>query len=211
MSVALLALSLINPFQGGPSPSAHPTETGWNVGGAGLVLVDAEKALPGFQAVAAVAPHPRLWTSLELDQGAGWKLCMDCEALATNWTARFLAIQHESVSVAAWSQLIFVNGVFEWMPGAALEGGWQRLRFDLSSPVWSTYDLLTTLRAAPEIGASWRWNEAQVTRFSVVGLEPALALTHRVRWQAFEFEGQARYGEEGASLQLGARFFIDAF
>lgn len=211
MNAALLALSLVNPFQAGPSPSAHALETGWNLGGSGVVLAGKGEVLPGFQAVAAVAPHRRLWTSLELDQGAGWKLCIDCEAWAGSWNARFVALQFEPLSVAVWSKLVFVNGTFEWLPGAAVEGGWKRLRFDLSSPVWSTYDLLTTLRAAPEVGVSWFWNDEQVTRFSVVGLEPAFALIHRSRWDSFELEAQGRYGEEGVSFQLGARYFLDAF
>jgi hypothetical protein len=206
-----LALALINPLHVGPAPSAHATELGWNAGADASLIVGGPRTLGGARVVAALTPYERIWSGLEVGYGAGFRFCPDCGSFAATWTARGTIIQSRYFHAAAWSWLVLQNGLMEWMPGLAVEGGTKRLRFDASTPVWSTYDLLTTMRVSPEIGVSWLWNDAQITRLAVVGLEPSLALTHRYRTKHLVFEGQARIGEEGLALLLGARLFFAAF
>jgi hypothetical protein len=211
MMGAALCLALINPLQVGPAPSAHATELGWNVGADVGLVVGGPRTLSGFRAAAAITPLKRVWTGLELGYGAGWRFCPDCGALAATWTARATLVESSHFHLSAWSALSLVNGLFDWMPGVALEGGTKRLRFDATSPVWSSYDLLATMRISPEVGVAWLWNDAQVSRIAVVGLEPSFAFTHRYKLKHVMLEGQARIGEEGLALLLGARLFFSGF
>lgn len=207
MMGAIMVLALTNPWQVGPAPSAHPTQKSWNVGADLGGTVAGPWPLWGTRIAAGFTPHERLWTALELGYGQGWRLCIDCNALATTWTARGLVFSHHHINIAPWSVLTSVNGTFEWTPGLAIEAGTQRLRFDTSWPLWSTWDVLTLLRSTPELGVAWSWGPRQSTRVAVVGLEPAVAVTHRVWLHRWAFEATARGGEEGVGLTVGFRFW----
>ncbi|WP_106093526.1 hypothetical protein [Enhygromyxa salina] len=202
----LLVLAVNNPWQVGPAPSAHPTARGWNVGADLSGTLGGFSPLWGARAAASLTPHERFWTGVELGYGNGWRSCIDCRALGVTWTARGLAVRHRNVNLAGWSVATTVNGTFEWTPGFALEAGTRRVRFDTSWPVWSTWDLLTTLRATPEVGVAFAWSGQHGTRLAVVGLEPAVALTHRIWVEHWMFEATLRIGEEGVGLDMGARF-----
>lgn len=206
MTPLLLLLALSDPWQVGPAPSAQPTTPGWSVGGAISGGLGGLSPIYGGRAGLSLTPHRRIWTNLELGYGSGWRSCVDCQALGVTWTARALAVQRPGINIAAWSVATTVNGTVEWTPGVAIEGGFRRLRFDTSWPVWSTWGLLTTLRATPEVGVSFAWSERHRTRIALVGLEPAVALSHRLRWGRGLLEATIRVGEEGAMLSLGGRF-----
>ncbi len=197
----------INPWQVGPAPSAHPTRVGYSlgpdVGGAGL----GPRPLWGARVAASVTPTPRLWTGVELAYGTGWRSCVGCESYATTWTVRGLAVRRRAVNLAPWSALTIVNGAVEWTPGLALEAGTRRVRFDTSWPLWSTWDLLTVLRGTPEVGVTGIWSRRQATRVALVGLEPAVAVTHRVQLEHLALTVTAQVGEEGLAVMIGARFF----
>lgn len=218
LAASTLALALLAgptelaPWQVGPAPSAQPVARSWSVGLdlGGLIappkFPHPHPPLPGARASVGVAPHERFWTSLELGYGTTWRPCIDCRALGLTWTARGLIVRHRNVNLAAWSVLTMVNGVVDWLPGAAIEVGGARVRVDTSWPLWSTFDLITTLRATPELGLSWSWNGRHSTRVALVGLEPAAALSHRIRWANWQFEVGVRGGEEGISAELQVRF-----
>lgn len=222
MSAPVLALLLVanpalapstpaepNPWQVGPAPSAEAVSPSWSLGaelGALWVNNDARSTwVPGLRATAAFAPHPRIWTSLELGVSQGWRTCLDCRAFAGTWTARGLVVNHPNVHVAAWSVLTGYNGTFQWTPGVAVEAGGEHVRVDTSWMVWSTVDMIEVLRGTPELGIAYRWGRRHSTRAALVGLEPAFALQHRVRIRDFVFVATARVGEEGLAFELGIR------
>jgi len=204
----LLLAALSNPWQVGPAPSAHPTLPSWNVGVDVGAMRPLRSGLPGphgGRLAAAFTPHERVWSSLELGLGQGWRTCIDCEALAATWTLRGLALHHRNVNVAPWSVLTSVHGTVEWTPGLAIEAGGRRVRVDTSWPLWSTWYLLTVLRSTPELGMTVAWDERQATRVAVVGLEPGVAVTHRVMMRRWALEATGRAGEEGVGVELGIR------
>lgn len=207
MNLAALSLVLINPWQVGPAPSAHETQVGWNVGADAALIVGRSGTLFGGRGSVAASPTPWFWTGLSAEYGSAFRFCPDCESFATTWTARVSPLRFEAFHVAAWSSLSFINGLFEWIPGLSLEGGWERLRFDLATPLWSTYDLISTLRSTPELGISWIWDDENATRLAVVGVEPTVALAHRYQWSWAQLQAQLRYGEEGPGAELGLRFY----
>ncbi len=201
-----------NPWQVGPAPSAEAVSPNWNLGtdiGALRTAYDGKVDwLPGVRVAAAFAPHPRVWSSLELGISSGWRVCLDCRSFAGTWSLRGLAIDHPNVHVAAWSVLTGSKGTLEWIPGVAVEAGTKRFRFDTSWMVWTTGDWLTTLRSTPELGTSFIWGEHQSTRVALVGLEPALAIQHRVRLRDWALASTLRYGEEGVAFEIGIRGYI---
>lgn len=198
-----------NPWQVGPAPSAEAVSPNWSVGTelGTLWINNSERStwLHGVRATAAFAPHPRVWSSLELGISAGWRTCIDCRTFAGTWTLRGLAIDHPNVHLGTWSVLTTFNGSVEWTPGVALEAGNEHVRVDTSWMVWSTWDWLTVLRSTPELGVSYRWGPRQSTRVALVGLEPAVAVQHRFRIRNFAFAATVRGGEEGVAFELGIR------
>jgi len=198
-----------NPWQVGPAPSAQAVSPNWNLGAdIGTLRTDYDGGvnwLHGVRMAAAFAPHPRVFSSVELGVSAGWRVCLDCRTFAGTWTLRGLAIDHPNVHVGAWSVLTTVEGTLEWTPGVAVEAGTKRFRVDTSWMVWTTWDWLTTLRSTPELGTSFVWGEHQSTRVALVGLEPAFAIQHRVRLRDWALSSTVRYGEEGLAFELGIR------
>jgi len=198
-----------NPWQVGPAPSAEAVSPNWNLGtdiGGLRTNYDGKVAwLHGVRVSAAFAPHPRVWSSVELGISEGWRTCIDCRTVAGTWTLRGLAIDHPNVHLGAWSVLTTFERTVEWTPGVAIEAGTKRFRFDTSWMVWTTWDWLTTLRSAPELGTSYIWGEHQSTRVALVGLEPAFAIQHRVRLRDWALQATIRQGEEGFAFEIGIR------
>lgn len=197
----------VNPWQVGPAPSAHPTAIGYSFGVDLSGAVGGSEPLAGARVAASVTPLRRLWTGVELGHGSAWRSCVACETFAATWVARGLVVDHRAVHVAPWSALTFVGGAVEWTPGLAIEAGGRRLRVDTSWPLWSTWDLLMTLRATPELGVTGLWSSRHATRIAVVGLEPAVALTHRVQLERWALTATVQVGEEGVLGVVGARFY----
>lgn len=201
-----------NPWQVGPAPSAEGVSPNWNLGAdAGTLRTDYDGGtqwLHGVRMAAAFAPHPRVWSSVELGISQGWRVCIDCRAFAGTWTFRGLGIDHPNVHVAAWSVLTTVERTVLWTPGVAAEAGTDRFRIDTSWMVWTTSDWLTTLRSTPELGTSFLWGDHQSTRVALVGLEPAVAIQHRVRLRDWALASTVRYGEEGLALEFGVRGYV---
>lgn len=195
-----------NPWQVGPAPSAHAIERnvnygvdlggGWGRGG----------GFSGARVAVAGAPHPRIWAGLEGSWGSGWRFCIDCRSLALDASLRGNLVQHRAVSLSVWNRASLVNGIIDWTPGAAIEAGTRRLRFDTSWPLWSTYDLVERLRSTPELGLTLKWNARHATRIALVGLEPAGAVTHRWSRPGWQLEFVLRGGEEGVFAEVGVRF-----
>ena len=198
-----------NPWQVGPAPSAEAVSPNWNLGAdLGTLRTDYDGKvawLHGARVAAAFAPHPRVWSSLELGISEGWRTCIDCRTVAGTWTLRGLVVDHPNVHVGVWSVLTTFERTVEWTPGVAIEAGTEHFRFDTSWMVWTTFDWLTTLRSTPELGTSFIWGAHQSTRVALVGLEPAVALQHRVRLRNWALAGTVRYGEEGVAFELGIR------
>ncbi len=196
-----------NPWQVGPAPSAQAVSPSWNLGadvGALWQRTDGQSNwLHGVRMRAGFAPHPRVWTSAELGISEGWRTCLDCRTFAGTWTVRGLALNHRNIRLGAWSVLTGFEGQVHWTPGVALDAGTERFRIDTSWMVWSTWDFLTVLRSTPELGMSFQWGKRQSSRIAVVGLEPAVAIQHRVRLRDFVLAPTVRVGEEGVAFELG--------
>jgi len=194
---------LIAPWSVGPAPSAHDVSPGLQAGASASGFLGGPRALAGGSAELAYGAGERLWVSLEAQAGSGWTTCPDCQTFAGTATARGVLIHHPRFQFAPWMVSTGTGGTLEWTPGVAIEGGGERVRVDTSWPLWSTWDLLTTLRITPELGVSYRWSESQNTRAAIVGLEPAVALQHRARVAgSWTLEGTARFGEEGLGAQV---------
>jgi hypothetical protein len=199
----------VNPWQVGPAPSAHPTAIGYSFGADFSGVVGGREPLAGARVAASVTPLRRLWTGVELGHGSAWRGCVSCKTFAATWVARGLLIDRRAVHVAPWSALTFVGGTVEWTPGLAIEAGGRRIRVDTSWPLWSTWDLVMMLRATPELGVTGLWSSRHATRVAVVGVEPAIALTHRVQLDRWALTATVQVGEEGVLGVVGARFYAD--
>lgn len=199
------SMALVRPWQLGPSPSAHAVRRGLFVGLDAGGISGTYRPLESARVSVGGAPNDWVYLGLAYERRAAWRMCVDCEADAVTATVRASLVRTPAFRAGLW---VVGNGTtagaFDVMPGLGIEGGSRRVRFDLSSPVWSSYDILTTLRVGPEAGVSAVWTDAHRTRASVAGVDFAVQLEHRWRVSdAWSVRGAARYGEEGVGGELG--------
>ncbi|MEN0066684.1 MAG: hypothetical protein AAGA48_31415 [Myxococcota bacterium] len=204
MSPVWLAVA---PWAIGPSPSAHRVVPSAQVELGGTLGLGDGLAAGGNVGV-AVAPTRWAWVEAGVNAGSSVALCPDCGTRNAQIRGRVRFIDTAPFGVAVWGVGTTTGRVIDGMAGFAAEGGTRTVRFDASAPVWSSWFMLTTLRAAPEVGVAAQWSDDHRTRLSVIGLEPAIGLEHRARLGArTTLGGSLRVGEEGvrlgASLRIG--------
>lgn len=202
MTPLILAVA---PWAVGPSPSAHRVDPLVQIELGGTLGVG-ERVLPGGSLGVAVAPTHWAWFEIAGLAGASVPLCPDCQTRNLSLRTRFRVVDADAFGLAVWGAGTTSGRLIEGMAGVAVEGGTDAVRFDASTPVVSSWFLLTTLRAGPEVGILARWSPSQRTRVSVVGLEPAVAVEHRAGLgKRTTLAGSVRVGEEGARLGVSLR------
>lgn len=200
--------SAAGPWRVGPSPSATQLDPGLHADASLVGLTGGFEPLEGARLSVGVAPTSWFYASLSYARRAGWRMCPDCLTDATSLTLRGDLLRTQPIRISVWTETNMTQtSALDIMPGVAIEGGTRRLRFDASSPIWSSYDLLTTLRIAPEAGVSYTWTSRHTSRVAVVGLEPGFAAQHRWRFTGnWTLDATLRHGEEGTGGELGISF-----
>ncbi|MEO0600230.1 MAG: hypothetical protein AAF211_02285 [Myxococcota bacterium] len=202
MNPALLAIA---PWAVGPSLSAHRVAPSVQLEVGGTVGLG-EPLSPGGRAAIAVAPTRWAWFEVGGTAGSAVALCPDCGTRNLEVRTRLRVVDTDVFGLAVWGSGATTGRVVEGLAGVAAEGGTERFRIDASSPIVSSWFLLTTLRAGPELGVSARWSEGHATRVSVVGVEPGFGFEHRARLsERVQVGGTLRLGEEGARFGLNLR------
>lgn len=197
----------VAPWALGPSPSAHRVAPSTQVELGGTVGFG-EQVEPGGSVGVAFAPTRWAWFEAAGQAGASVPLCPDCRTRNLSLRTRLRVIDTDAFGFAVWGVGTTTGRLVEGMAGFAAEGGSKTLRVDASAPVASSWFLVTTLRAAPEVGLAARWSDQHQTRVSVIGVEPAVGVEHRAQLgERVTVAGTVRVGEEGprlgASLRVG--------
>lgn len=196
------------PWQLGPSPSAAEVERGWFVDASLGGIAGGYEPLGAARLRVGATPTRWLHASLAYERRGAWRMCPDCLTDAFVLTARASVVRSRYVQVSPWlvTQMTTTTAL-DVMPGLAVEAGSRRLRVDLSAPLWSSYDLLTTIRIAPEAGLRAHWSAAHATRVSVAGADLAVGVEHRWRLsERWTLSASLRRGEEGTGGEVGLRF-----
>ncbi|MCB9674581.1 MAG: hypothetical protein H6737_05650 [Alphaproteobacteria bacterium] len=202
MLTMLTAVALAQqPWQVGPSPSASTAEKGFAFAAYGSVLGEPW----GGRVQAVFAPHKRLWFSGDVASGSGFRTCPECGDTAFTGTGRVLAIDSTLVKVAGWGSAVASPAGQQLAAGFAAELDIGRFALDTSWPLWISDDPWDSVLATPELGARWHWSKRNATRFAVVGLNPELALTHRLDLGLIGFDVTARTLDRQPVIEAGVR------
>ena len=89
--------------------------------------------------------------------------------------------------------------------GVAFELDLGRVAFDTSIPVFASSDPYDQLWSSPELGARVAWSKRNATRVAIVGFDPHIGVTHRLRFGLFGFELTARTSDAGPLVEGGLR------
>ncbi|MEZ4318843.1 MAG: hypothetical protein R3F61_15115 [Myxococcota bacterium] len=201
--IALLTAAALaqQPWGVGPSPSASRVDKGFAFAAHGAVVGEPW----GGRVNMAFAPHQRIWMGAEVGAGSGWRTCPTCGDVAFTGTARVLAIDSTLFKGAAWGSTVATPHAHAFSAGIAAELDIGRFALDTSLPLWVSDDPWEAVRSAPELGARWHWSKHNATRVAVVGLDPDLALTHRLTLGPLGLEATARTTREGPMVEGGIR------
>ena len=207
-----LAAMAQQPWQIGPSPSASDTESGLAFAAHTTFAGRPEHKGGNGRVTAAFGAGRRFWFSGEVARGTSWRTCPSCDAIAFDGTARVLAIDTSIFNGAVWGGVSATPNASEGSTGApmltaglAFELDLGRVAFDTSIPVFASSDPWDQLWSSPELGARFAWTKRNTTRVALVGFDPHIGLTHRLRFGIFGFEVTARTSDAGPLVEGGLR------
>lgn len=202
-----MGAALAQPWKVGAAPSASPAEKG--------VAFAAHTSLgsPGTKGArlnAAFAPSKRIWASVELGAGSGWRACPDCNSVAATATVRVTALNLKPFKLAAWGVGTASLKQRDGLVGAAAELALGPVRVEASVPIVGTLGRDAVLANFAEAGVRMHWSRRNATRLAMVGLGQSLALSHRMRLsKRFVLEGTAQaFRERQFRGELGVRYQI---
>jgi len=181
----------------GPSPAALDVQGGsWAVAG-GAALRAADALVAGAELDGAFAVAPPLIVSGRLAYGAADPGCPACRASTGTLAVVAPLLRRPAIVIAPWAWATSNGRVLDTAVGASLDVGTRHARFDVRGVILSNLGVAELVARNVEIGVTGRWTDAHHTRLSVVGIEPAVGVSHRVRIDRWWLDATLHAGEPG--------------